>query len=254
MVGAFSVAGKVALVTGASSGLGASFAKLLARSGAAVGVVARRADRLGALVDEIASAGGKAHAVSLDVTDTAAIGGAVEQVEAALGCVDVLVNNAGMGQDSSALDATEEEYDRVMGTNTKAPYFVAQAVARRMVAAQRGGSIINIGSLTYSRPVGRLSAYCMSKSAIDHMTNCMAKEWARHEIRVNALHPGYVETEINAAFFGSEAGQRFVSKFPRRRIGTPADLDGPLLLLASDAGRFMTGSSVVVDDGQNFAV
>ena len=250
----FSVANKVALVTGASSGLGANFARVLAQSGASVGVVARRADRLEALVDEITRAGGTAHAVALDVTDTASIGAAVEEVERALGTVNVLVNNAGMGQDSSALEATEEEYDRVMDTNTKGPYFVAQAVARRLVAAKQGGSIINIGSLVQQRPVGRISAYGMSKAGIDYMTRTFAKEWARHEIRVNSLHPGYIETEINSDFFQTAPGQGLIKRFPRRRVGQPRDLDGPLLLLASDASQFMTGSSIDVDDGQAFGI
>ncbi len=248
------LSGRVAIVTGASSGLGVRFAKCLAEHGAAVGLLARRRDRIEALAADIEQGGGKAFALPVDVTDTQSLGDAVERVERALGPVDVLVNNAGLSRDASILDKTEEQYDAVLDTNTKAPYFMAQAVARRMVAAERGGSIVNIGSVVAQRTLGKLSAYAMSKAAVDHMTRCMAREFARHQIRVNALHPGYIVTELNAPFFESEPGRKLVQKLPRRRVGAPEDLDGPLLLLASEAGGFMTGSSLYVDDGQPFGI
>ena len=252
MAATFALRGRVALVTGASSGLGRQFAKTLADAGAAVGVVARRADRLDALCREIVDAGGKAFGTALDVTDTAAIGSALDSVEAALGPIDTLVNNAGMSIDGPLLDVSREQYEAVMAVNTTAPLFMAQAVARRMVASGREGSIINIASLVVHKVGTNIGPYAVSKAAIDQMTRACAKEWARHGIRVNALLPGYVVTELNEAFFASEHGAKFVQRLPRRRVLEPDALDGPLLLLASDAGRGITGSSILVDDGQIF--
>lgn len=250
---AFSLTGKVALVTGASSGLGQHMAKTLARAGASVAVAARSGDKLRQLVDDLAEnvPGSVAHAVQLDVTDTPAIAPAIAEIESTLGPVTILVNNAGMSIDGPALNMAPEAFDAVFALNTKAPYFVAQAVARRLVDLElRGGSIINIASLATIRFVSGISPYAASKSAIDQLTRALAREWARHEIRVNSLLPGYIETEINREFFASEPGQALIHKMPRRRLCPIEALDGPLLLLASDAGSGMTGSSLLVDDGQ----
>lgn len=246
----FAMRGRVALVTGASSGLGRQFANTLASAGAAVGVVARRTDRLDALCQEITDAGGKAFAAKLDMADPSAIAPALDAVEKALGPIDCLVNNAGMSIDGPLLNVMPEDYAAVMAVNTTGPLLLAQAVAKRLVAEQREGSIVNIASLVVHKVGTNIGSYAISKAAIDQMTRCMAKEWARHGIRVNALLPGYVVTEINEAFFATDAGAKMVKRFPRRRVMQPADLDGPLLLLASDAGRGMTGTSLLVDDGQ----
>ena len=187
----------------------------------------------------------------LDVNDTAQIAPTLKEAEAAFGApVDVLLNNAGMSIDGRLLDVSPEDYDGVMSTNTRAPFFIAQAVARRLVATEREGSIINIASLIVMRPNTGIGVYGMSKAAVDFMTRTMAKEWSRHGIRVNALLPGYIETEMNTEFFQSDAGAKFVKLMPRRRIGKLTDLDGPTLLLASDASSGMSGASIVVDDGQ----
>lgn len=248
----FSLRGRTALVTGASSGLGRHLAKTLASAGASVGVVARREDRLEELCKEIRAAGGHAAHAFMDVTQIEAIDPAIDTIEQKLGTgpVDVLINNAGMSIDGPLLSVAPDSYDTVMGTNTKAPFFVAQSVAKRLVAQQKEGSIINIASLVALRVVNNIGPYAMSKAAIDQMTRAMAREWARHGIRVNSVLPGYIETELNAAFFQTDAGAKFIQTLPRRRIGKPEDLDGPVLLLASSAGGGMTGASVLVDDGQ----
>ena len=246
----FLMRGRVALVTGASSGLGRQMAKTLAGAGAAVGIVARRSDRLDALCDEITAAGGKAFGTRLDVADPSAIGPAIDAVEAALGPIDCLINNAGMSIDGPLLKVTPEDYASVMAVNTTGPLFLAQAVAQRMVADKREGSIVNVASLVVHKVGTNIGSYAISKAAIDQMTRAMAKEWARYGIRVNALLPGYIITELNEAFFATDAGARMIQRFPRRRVLHPDALDGPLLLLASDAGRGMTGTSLLVDDGQ----
>ncbi|WP_417513541.1 SDR family NAD(P)-dependent oxidoreductase [Minwuia sp.] len=244
--------GKTALVTGASSGLGAHFARVLAQAGAAVGVAARRVERLNDLVAEIEASGGKAFATALDVTDLKQIDSAVTEVEAALGPIDILVNNSGVTAPSAIQRISEEDYDFVMDTNLKGAFFMAQAVGKSMIERKSGGRIINISSTLAHRVIGQLSIYCMSKIALDQMTTAMALEWARHDINVNAICPGYIETEMNADYWQTEAGQAFLQRFPRPRVGEPADLDGALLLLAGDEGRFMNGSVIRVDDG--FAV
>jgi NAD(P)-dependent dehydrogenase (short-subunit alcohol dehydrogenase family) len=241
--------GKVALVTGASSGLGAHFARTLAMAGASVGVAARRVDRLDALVTGIVESGGRACAVELDVTDTDRIDTAVEEVEAELGQVDILVNNSGVTVPSSIHRITERDYDTVLDTNLKGAFFMAQAVGRRMIERKSGGRIINISSTLAHRVVGQLSIYCMSKIALDQMTKAMALEWARYEININSICPGYIETEMNADYWQTEAGKSFLQRFSRPRVGEPKDLDGALLLLAGDEGRFMNGSVIQVDDG-----
>lgn len=241
--------GKVAFVTGASSGLGAHFARRLAAAGARVAIAARRADRLAALAGDIADAGGEALAVELDVTDIAAIDPAYDRIAAAFGTVDILVNNSGVTAPNALHRITEADYDFVLDTNLKGAFFVAQAMAKRLMAARRPGRIINISSTLSQRVIGQLSIYCMSKIALDQMTRAMALEWGRHDINTNAICPGYIETEMNTDYWKTEAGQAFLDRFPRRRVGQPADLDGALMLLAGPEGGFMNGAIVSVDDG-----
>lgn len=243
----FDLTGKVALVTGASQGLGERFARALAGNGAAVALAARQADKLKHLAADIIEAGGRAHAVAMDVTDTASIEAALADIAATLGPVDVLVNNAGVAVTKPFLEQTEADYDSVLDTNLKGCFFVAQAAARQMVG--RGGSIINIASVLATEVMGSLSTYCASKGALVQLTRTMALELARHGIRVNALAPGYIETPINREFFQTPAGQSMVKTIPQRRLGQPEDLDGALLLLAAEEGRYMTGSVVTVDGG-----
>jgi NAD(P)-dependent dehydrogenase (short-subunit alcohol dehydrogenase family) len=244
-----SLAGKTALVTGASSGLGERFARVLSAAGASVALAARRIDRLQVLKSELELAGGKACAVAMDVTRLASIGEAVSAAEAALGPIDVLVNNSGVSVTRRAAEVTEADYDFVMDTNTKGAFFVAQAVGKGMIARNRGGRIINIASVAGLRALGQVSVYCMSKAAAIHMTRALALEWGRYNINVNAICPGYIETEINRDHFRSEAGQKLVNMLPRRRVGSPEDLDGLLLLLASDLSGFINGSIITADDG-----
>ncbi|WP_281023575.1 SDR family NAD(P)-dependent oxidoreductase [Minwuia sp. IMCC4030] len=244
--------GQVAFVTGASSGLGAHFARLLAAQGARVGIAARRRERLEDLVAEIQAAGGSAFAVSLDVTDIASIDPAIDQVEQALGPVDILINNSGVTVPNALHRISEGEYDQVLDTNLKGAFFVAQSVAKRLMARKAGGRIVNISSTLAHRVIGQLSIYCMSKIAMDQMTKAMALEWGKYDINTNSLCPGYIETEMNADYWETEAGKAFLSRFPRPRVGKPSDLDGMLLVLAGPSGRFVNGSVVSVDDG--FAV
>jgi NAD(P)-dependent dehydrogenase (short-subunit alcohol dehydrogenase family) len=243
----FDLTDAVALVTGASSGLGRHFAFTLARAGARVAVAARRADALQETVDLIAGIGGAALPVSLDVTDGPAVRAAVKTVVERWGRIDVLVNNAGIVATAPALDLPEPEWDQVIDTNLKGAWLVAQAVARSMVG--RGGAIINIASVLGIRVAGEVAAYAASKAALIHLTRTLAFELARHKIRVNALAPGYIETDINRAFFATDVGRALIKRIPQRRLGTPEDLDGPLLLLASPASAYMTGAVIVVDGG-----
>jgi 3-oxoacyl-[acyl-carrier protein] reductase len=251
MMEARALVGKVALVTGASSGLGERFARLLAAHGAAVGVAARRRDRLAALVGELAGAGSRAVSVALDVTEPSSIANGVMAVEDALGSIDILVNNAGVSREVWITDVSEADYDAVMDTNLKGAFLVAQAVGRRMIARGSGGKIVNIASVLGSAVIPMLSIYAMAKGGLIQMTRAMALEWARHDIQVNALAPGYIRTEINDRFFRSEAGQKLIARLLRRRVGEPTDLDGALLLLVGEASRFVTGTVVTVDDGQS---
>jgi len=245
----FDIRGKVALVTGASSGLGENFAKALAARGAVVIAAARRADRLETLVSGIRAEGGTAHAVALDVTDPASVDSAVRKAAEFAGGIDILVNNAGVADTKASLDLTEADWRRVLDTNLDGAWRVAQAVAKSMIAAKRPGSLVNIASILGLRQATHLLAYAAAKAALVQVTKALALEWARHGIRVNAIAPGYVITEMNRDFFQSEPGQAMTKRVPQRRIGSPRDLEGALLLLASDAGSYMTGSVVVVDGG-----
>lgn len=241
--------GKTALVTGASSGLGDRFARLLAESGAAVAVAARRIERLEQLASAIATHGGRAHAVAMDVTDVASIRAGVAAAEAALGPIDVLVNNSGVSVTARIGDVEETDYDFVMNTNLKGAFFVAQAVGRSMIAARRPGRIINIASAAGLQPLGQISVYGMSKAAVIHMTRSMALEWGRYNINVNALCPGYIETEINREYWNTDGGRKLLAQLPRRRVGKPEDLDGLVILLASDRSGFVNGAAIAADDG-----
>lgn len=245
----FDITGQVALVTGASSGLGDHFSRTLAAAGATVVVAARRTDRLEALVAQIAGSGGKALAVPLDVSDPASVERAMAETVRRAGAPDIVVNNAGIAQGKPALDLTEEDWRQVMNTNLDGAWRVAQASAKAMIAAGKGGAIVNTASILGLRVANSLLAYATAKAALIQMTRALALEWARYKIRVNAIAPGYVETEINSGFFATEAGQAMVKRVPMRRIGTPAELDGALLLLASGASSYMTGSVIVVDGG-----
>jgi len=241
----FLLEGKVALVTGASSGLGESFSRCLAARGAVVVAAARRVDRLQALVRE----GGAAHAVALDVTDPASVDAAMRRVGELAGPIDILVNNAGVADTKASLEVSESDWRRVLDTNLDGAWRMAQAAAKSMVAAKRGGSIVNIASILGLRQATHLLAYAAAKAALVQVTKSLALEWARHGIRVNAIAPGYVVTEMNREFFASDPGQAVVKRIPQRRVGDPRDLEGALLLLASGAGAYITGSVVVVDGG-----
>lgn len=242
----FRLDGKIALITGASGGLGQHFAQLLASAGARVAIAARRTDKLQSVLDGITQRGGQARALSLDVADAASVRQCFDEL-ASWGAPDVLVNNAGVTVTRSLLDQTEDEFDHVINTNLKGNWLVATEAARRMVAAGQGGSIINIASILGERVAAGVAPYAISKAGVIQATKAMALELARHRIRVNALLPGYVVTDLNREFLASEAGEKLRMRIPSRRFGEMSDLDGPLLLLASDAGAAMSGSTVAVD-------
>jgi len=245
----FDLAGKVALVTGASSGLGVHFARTLAAAGASVAIAARRADRLASLQAELQSAGGKAVAVELDVQSGDSITAAFAAAEQALGPIDIVVNNAGISIVKPALEMPVEDWDAVVNTNLRGAWLVAQTAGKRWLMAKRPGVIVNIASILGLRTIGQVAPYNASKAGLIHLTRALAMEWARHDIRVNAICPGYIETEMNSDFWKTPAGQRLIERIPQRRIGQPEHLDGALLLLASEAGTFMTGSVLTVDGG-----
>lgn len=243
----FSLAGRTALVSGASSGLGARFARALAAAGAAVVVGARRGERLAALAGEITAAGGQALATPLDVTDDASVAAAFDAAEAAFGTVDVAVCNAGIAATAPITASGPDDWDRVIEVNLHGVHRVGRECARRLVAAGRPGSIVNVASVLGLLAQANHAGYAASKAAVIQLTRTMALDLAHHAIRVNALAPGYIATEINAEFFASEAGRRYVQRLPARRLGRPEELDGPLLLLASDAGSYINGAVLVVD-------
>lgn len=249
----FDLSGKTALVTGASHGLGAGFARTLASAGARVALAARQTSKLETLKGEIEAAGGTAAAVSMDVTDPDSVRAAFDATEAALGPVDILVNNAGIAVTKPFLEMSVEDWDSVLDTNLKGCFLAGQEAARRMAARHAengdGGSIINIASVLGQSVIGHLSGYCTSKAALIQLTKSMGLELARVGVRVNALAPGYIETPINTDFFHTPAGEKLVKGIPQRKLGQSEDLDGALLLLASDASKYMTGTVVTVDGG-----
>jgi NAD(P)-dependent dehydrogenase (short-subunit alcohol dehydrogenase family) len=245
----FDLTGKVALVTGASAGLGRHFARVLAGHGAKVVLAARREDRLRALVTELEGSGQHAMALELDVTSGDAIRSAFDRAEQAFGPIDIIVNNAGISIVKPALEMPEADWDQVVNTNLRGAWLVAQTAGQRLVKAKRPGRIINIASVLGIRTIGQVAPYNAAKAGLIHLTRVLAMEWARYGIQVNAIAPGYIETEMNSAFWSTPGGQRLIERIPQRRIGKPQDLDGALLLLASDASAFMTGSVIVVDGG-----
>ena len=246
--------GKVAFVTGASSGLGSQFAKTLAEAGAQVVLAARRVERLKELRAEIEANGGAAHVVELDVTDYGSIKSALAHAETEAGPIDILVNNSGVSATQRLIDVTPDDYEYVMDTNLRGAFFVAQEAAKRMIVRNKADPnrqhrIINIASVAGLRVLSQIGVYCMSKAGAVQMTKAMALEWGRYGINVNAICPGYIETEINSDYFHSEGGKKLVDMLPRKRVGKPQDLDGLLLLLAADESRFINGAIMTADDG-----
>lgn len=241
----FDLSGKTALVTGASSGLGAHFASCLGDAGASVVLAARRADRLKSLQAELEGKGIAAKTVDLDVQSSASI----EAALAVVGPVDIVVNNAGISIVKPALEMPEQDWDSVVDTNLRGAWLVTQGAAKRWVTEKKSGNIVNIASILGLRTIGHVAPYNASKAGLIHLTRALAMEWARYGIRVNAICPGYIETEMNSDFWKSPGGRKLIDRIPQRRIGQPWHLDGALLLLASQAGDFMTGSVLTVDGG-----
>jgi NAD(P)-dependent dehydrogenase (short-subunit alcohol dehydrogenase family) len=246
----FSLKGKVVLVTGASSGLGAHFAQVVSEAGAKVVIAARRVERLQALAEQLRSQGGEVIAVALDVTARASVEAAFDLAQHTFGVVDVVINNAGVGGAVKALEVTEQDWSTMISTNLDGVWRVAQCAAQRMAKEGKGGSLINIASILGERVGTGLSHYCAAKAGVLQLTKALALEFARYDIRVNAIAPGYFQTEMNGSYFNSEKGQAYIkSAVPMRKLGQLEQLDGPLLLLASAAGSFMTGATLAVDGG-----
>jgi NAD(P)-dependent dehydrogenase (short-subunit alcohol dehydrogenase family) len=250
----FDLTGRVALVTGASSGLGRRFAEVLAANGAAVALVARRADRLAALQGRIEAAGGRALAVAADVLDRDAMARAFDQVEAAFGTVTILVNNAGVAHGGRAVELPPDEWRRVLATNLDAVFFCAQEAGRRMLAAAQPGAIVNVASVLGFGVAKGTAAYATAKAGVIQLTKALGLELAFTGVRVNAIAPGWFVTELNQDYLTSDAGRALTRDIPVGRFGRDGDLDGALLLLVSDAGAFIAGTTIVVDGGQMVAL
>lgn len=254
------LSGRVALVTGASSGLGMQFAKTLASAGCGVVLAGRRIERLKTLRAEIEASGGDAHVVTLDVTDVQSIRAAVAHAETEMGTLDILVNNSGVSTTQKIVDVSEDDYDYVFDTNTRGAFFVAQEVGKRMLARAKGaapgtftgGRIVNIASVAGLRALGMIGIYAMSKAALIHMTRAMALEWGRYGINVNVICPGYIDTEINHHYWDTEGGRKLLNQLPRKRVGEPKDLDSALMMLVANESHFINGAVLQADDG--FAV
>ncbi len=251
------LSGRVAFVTGASSGLGAHFAKTLAAAGAGVVLAARRVEKLKELRAEIEAEGGDAHVVGLDVTDPVSIRAAVAHAETEMGAIDILVNNSGVSTTGKLADVTPDDFDYMFSTNTRGAFFMAQEVAKRMIARSKGeapgtftgGRIVNIASMAGLKVLSQIGVYAMSKAAVVHMTKAMALEWGRYGINVNALCPGYIDTEINHRHWQTEAGQKLIEMLPRKRVGKPEDLDTLLMTLCAKESHFINGAVIAADDG-----
>ena len=251
------LSGRVAFITGASSGLGAQFARTLASAGAAVILASRRVDRLKDLRSTIVGEGGDAHVIEMDVTDHDSIKSAVAHAETEVGSIDILVNNSGVSTTQRIQDVSPDDYDFMFDTNVKGAFFVAQEIGKRMLARAKGsapgnytgGRIINIASMAGLRVLPQIGVYCMSKSAVIQMTKAMALEWGKFGINVNAICPGYIDTEINHHHWQTEAGQKLVQMLPRKRVGQPKDLDALLVTLCSDQSHFINGAIIAADDG-----
>lgn len=251
------LSGRVAFITGASSGLGAQFARTLAQAGAAVVLASRRVERLKELRATIDAEGGDAHVIELDVTDHDAIKSAVAHAETEVGSIDILVNNSGVSTTQRLQDVSPDDYDYMFNTNVKGAFFVAQEVGKRMLAratgaapgSYTGGRIINIASMAGLRVLPQIGPYCMSKAAVIQMTKAMALEWGRYGINVNAICPGYIDTEINHRHWQTDAGQKLIQMLPRKRVGQPQDLDALLVMLCSDQSHFINGAVIAADDG-----
>ena len=251
------LSGRVALITGASGGLGEQFAKTLAKAGAAVVLASRRTDRLMALRAHIEAEGGDAHVVAMDVTDRASIKAAVAHAETEVGAIDILVNNSGVSTTQRLQDVSEEDYDFIFNTNTKGAFFVAQEVGKRMLARAKGsapgtyvgGRIVNIASMAGLKVLPQIGVYCMSKAAVVQMTKAMAVEWGKFGINVNAICPGYIDTEINHHHWQTEQGQKLIGMLPRKRVGVATDLDAVLVMLCSNESHFINGAVIAADDG-----
>ncbi len=254
------LSGRVALITGASRGLGAQFARTLAGAGAAVVLASRRVDKLKQLRAQIEGEGGDAHVIELDVTDLDSIRSAVAHTETEVGSIDILVNNSGVSTTQRIQDVSESDYEYVFDTNVKGAFFVAQEVGKRMLARSQGsapgtftgGRIVNVASMAGLKVLPKIGVYCMSKAAVIQMTKAMAMEWGRFGINVNAICPGYIDTEINHSHWETEAGKKLVQMLPRKRVGKPEDLDALMVMLCSDQSHFINGAVIAADDG--FAV
>jgi NAD(P)-dependent dehydrogenase (short-subunit alcohol dehydrogenase family) len=254
------LSGRVAFITGASSGLGAQFARTLARAGSAVVLASRRVDKLKDLRAQIEGEGGDAHVMELDVTDHGSIKSAVAHAETEVGSIDILINNSGVSSTQRIQDVSEEDYDYIFDTNLKGAFFVAQEVAKRMLARAQGsapgtytgGRIVNIASTAGLRTLPQIGVYGMSKAAVIQMTKAMALEWGKFGINVNAICPGYIDTEINHQHWKTEQGQKLVQMLPRKRVGQPQDLDALLVMLCAKESHFINGAIIAADDG--FAV
>jgi NAD(P)-dependent dehydrogenase (short-subunit alcohol dehydrogenase family) len=251
------LSGRVAFITGASSGLGAQFARTLATAGAAVVLASRRVEKLKDLRATINGEGGDAHVIELDVNDHDSIKSAVAHAETEVGSIDILVNNSGVSTTQRIQDVSPDDFDYMFNTNVKGAFFVAQEVGKRMLAratgsapgSYTGGRIINVASMAGLRVLPQIGVYCMSKSAVVHMTKAMALEWGRFGINVNAICPGYIDTEINHRHWQTEAGKKLIQMLPRKRVGQPQDLDALIVMLCSDQSHFVNGAVIAADDG-----